>query len=136
MSSSSLLRNAWSESPPQLLFYCQPMPNTPDLHLKGSGFADMELDIFLIRLEKDFQNQAGDFYTYVFEAEPNEQGIYDEADTYTLQTWQVFRPDHGPHEALVILYYAAINPYLTIARYMSPELAAEYQAMQVVGLTD
>jgi hypothetical protein len=130
------LYEAWDCEPPQLLVLCYSMPNTPLLHLQGDACPDLPLEIYLKDLERDFEQKTGDFYTYVFGAKPNEYGIYDEADTYTLSTWQVLRPDDGPHEAVIILYYSAINPYLTIARYMSPELAAEYQAMQVVGLTD
>lgn len=65
----------------------------------------------------------------------NELGDYlpdDEADTYVLKTWQVCRPDDGVYEAVVILYYAALNPYLTLKKHMGEHWAQKYLDKQLL----
>lgn len=50
----------------------------------------------------------------------------DEADIYTLRTWQVCPPNDGTYEAIIVLYYAALNPYLTIKKHFGEDSAQEY----------
>lgn len=86
----------------------------------------MPLDRFIKDLQRDMKAQKGDYYAYV----KNSDG--DEADTYVLKTWQVCRPDDGAYEAVVILYYAALNPYLTIKKHMGEHWAQKYLDKQLL----
>ncbi|HLP88717.1 MAG TPA: hypothetical protein VK184_09035 [Nostocaceae cyanobacterium] len=63
--------------------YCYPFPDTPYLTLTGGGVSNSSLEKYLQDLERDFKNQNGDYFAYVW-------GYYDsedEADIYTLRTW-------------------------------------------------
>jgi hypothetical protein len=117
---NSIICGAWDFTPPNILAISHPMADTPHLPLSGGFTTGMSLDEYLKDLAKDIRNQRGDFFAYV----KNSDG--DEADTYTLKTWQVCHPDDGTYEAVVILYYAAVNPYLTIKKHMGEELAQQY----------
>lgn len=82
----------------------------------------MSLDSYIRDLKSDFHRQCGEYFAYVW-------GCYesgDEADMYTLQTWQVCPPNDGTYEAVVVLYYAPANPYLTIRRHFGEDSAQEY----------
>lgn len=100
------------------------MADSPNLNLTGSGTARMSLEKYLQDLERDIKKQTGYFYAFV-------SGHYkstDEADIYTLKTWQVCHPNDRTYEAIVILYYTALNPYLTIKKHYGNEAAQEYLA--------
>jgi hypothetical protein len=44
------------------------------------------------------------------------------------------RPESGCYEAIVILYYSPLNPYLTIKKHMGKDLAEEYlQTIPVIA---
>lgn len=114
--------SAWDGDPPNVQAISQPMPDAPYLPLTGGSSACMPLESFLKDLERDCANQSGHYFEYVWESEQ------EEADTYALQDWQVFRPEHGTFEALVVLYYAPINPYLTLQKHFGQDAADEYLA--------
>lgn len=114
--------SAWGGDPPNVQAIAQPMPDAPYLPLTGGSSACMSLESFLKGLERDCENQTGRCFEYVWESEK------DEADTYALQDWQVFRPEYGMFEALVVLYYAPINPYLTLQKHFGQNAANEYLA--------
>lgn len=80
----------------------------------------MSLESFIKDLERDMKKQKGQYYAYVMETDK------DEADTYTLQTWEVYTSPDSCYEALVILYYAPLNPYLTLKKHMGEQWAQEY----------
>ncbi|HEY9610552.1 hypothetical protein [Allocoleopsis sp.] len=120
---SEILKRAWGSNPPTIFSISQPMPDSPELPLTGGGTARMPLHRYLEDLQRDLKRQVGKYYAYVWEF--YESG--DEADIYTLQTWQVCTPNDNVHEAVVILYYAALNPYLTIKKHMGDDLAQEYK---------
>ncbi len=82
--------------------------------------ARMSVESFIKDLQTDLEKQKGHYYAYV----KNSEG--DEADTYILQTWEVYKGDNSCYEALVILYYAALNPYLTYKKHMGEHWAQEY----------
>jgi hypothetical protein len=112
--------SAWDGDPPNIQYLTTPMPDAPYLPLTGTGAAQMTLESFLNDLEQDFERQKGHFFEYVWESDK------DEADTYALQSWEVFRPDGGTFEALVVLYYAPINTYLTLQKHFGQDVADEY----------
>lgn len=112
--------SAWDGNPPNIQYLAVPMPDAPYLPLTGCGMARTRLNTFLEDLERDFANQSGHYFEYVWESEK------DEADTYALQSWEVFRPDNAMFEALVVLYYAPINPYLTLQKHLGQDAADEY----------
>lgn len=112
--------SAWDGNPPNIQAIAQPMPDAPYLPLTGGCSACTSLESFLSDLERDFANQSGCYFEYVWEGEK------EEADTYALQDWQVFRPEHGFFEAFVVLYYAPINPYLTLQKHFGQDAADEY----------
>jgi len=116
------IRAAWSGKPPRILSISQPMPNTPYLPLTGGSTTDKSLDVFLAELERDFKCEKGKYFAYVMDY--YQSG--DEADAYILEDWQVCVPEDNMHEAVVILYYSAMNPYLTIKKHMGEDLAQEY----------
>lgn len=113
---------AWKGRVPPIQVICCPMPDTPELPLTGGGISKKPLETFLKDLEKDFQQEKGRYFAYVLDYYKSG----DEADTYILETWQVCTPNDGTYEAIVILYYAALNPYQAIRKHMSKELADEY----------
>lgn len=82
--------------------------------------ARMSLESFIKDLEKDMEKQKGQYYAYVMDADK------DEADTYILKTWEVYTSPDSCYEALVILYYAPLNPYLTYKKHMGERWAQEY----------
>jgi hypothetical protein len=112
--------SAWDGNPPNIQYFATPMPDAPHLPLTGCGAARTQLNSFLNDLERDCANQSGHYFEYIWESEK------DEADTYALQDRQVFRPDNGTCEALVVLYYAPINPYLTLQKHFGQDAADEY----------
>ncbi|HAG81229.1 MAG TPA: hypothetical protein DCL61_08660 [Cyanobacteria bacterium UBA12227] len=117
-----LLYSDWEGDPPRILSISHPMPGTPYMPLTGGGTTKIPLERFLKDIERDLKSQIGDYYAYVW-------GHYesdDEADIYVLQTWQVCPPNDGTYEAVIILYYAALNPYLTIKKYFGEDSAQEY----------
>ncbi|HLP89354.1 MAG TPA: hypothetical protein VK184_12280 [Nostocaceae cyanobacterium] len=121
---NDLLYSAWEGNPPEVYYIAQPMPNSPNLNLTGGGTAIMSLEHYLLDLESDIKKQKGHYYAFV-------SGFYnsqDEADIYTLTTWQVCYPNDGTYEAVVILYYSALNPYLTIRKHYGEEASQEYLA--------
>lgn len=73
------------------------------------------------------EKQKGQYYAYVMEADR------DEADTYTLKTWEVYTSPDSCYEALVILYYAPLNPYLTIKKHMGEHWAQKYLDKQALA---
>ncbi|WP_017654795.1 hypothetical protein [Fortiea contorta] len=116
------LYSSWDGDPPRVQAISYPMPGTPYMPLTGGSITKIPLERFLKDLEQDLKNQTGDYYAYVWgKYESN-----DEADIYTLQTWQVCPPNDGIYEAIVILYYAALNPYLTLKKYFGDDSAQEY----------
>ncbi|HLP90357.1 MAG TPA: hypothetical protein VK184_17445 [Nostocaceae cyanobacterium] len=114
---NNTLFSAWDGKPPTILAISQPMPNAPYLPLSGGCTTRMSLENFFKDVECDFQKQQGSYYAYVF------GGNRDEADTYTLETWEVCHTNSGCYEAIVILYYSPINPYLTIKKHLGDDLA-------------
>jgi len=119
-----LLYSAWDGEPPRVHAISYALPGTPHLTLTGGSITNMSLDKYLKDLEQDMRNQSGAYFAYVWGNYNSE----DEADIYTLQTWQVCRPDDGTYEAIVLLYYAAMNPYLTIKKHFGEADAEEYLA--------
>jgi hypothetical protein len=63
--------------------------------------------------------KKGDYFAYVMES------AGDEADTYTLVEWEVLSGSNC-YEAVVMLYYAPVNPYATLLKY-KPAFAEEYR---------
>lgn len=121
--------SAWDGNPPNIQLLSTPMPDAPYLPLTGGGTARMSLDSLLGDLERDLQKQTGRFFEYVWESEQ------EEADTYSLQSWEVCRPDSGIFEAVVVLYYFPLNPYLTLRKHMGQDAADEYQD-EMAAFTD
>ncbi|WP_017654702.1 hypothetical protein [Fortiea contorta] len=112
--------SAWDGNPPNIQYFTAPMPDAPYLPLTGCGTARTQLKSFLNSIERDFEQQTGHYFEYVWESDK------DDADTYALQSWEVFRPENGSFEALVVLYYAPINPYLTLQKHFGQDAADEY----------
>lgn len=112
---------AWNGQPPRVKFITQPMPGTPYLHLSGSGCASTtSVDKFIQELEQDQKKQKGHYYAYV------KGGCREEADTYVLEGWEVLTGENSIYEATVILYYSALNPYLTIKKWMGEDMAEKH----------
>ncbi|HLO85993.1 MAG TPA: hypothetical protein VK203_13435 [Nostocaceae cyanobacterium] len=112
--------SAWGGDPPRIYAISKPLPNAPHLPLSGGAIANMSLDNFLSDLKRDMEKQKGKYYAYVMESDK------DEADTYILQTWEVYTSPESCYEALVILYYAPLNPYLTYKKHYGEHYAQEY----------
>lgn len=113
--------DAWSGSAPRIQAYATPMPDAPYLPLTGGCTTSMDLEEFLAELCRCLETQAEPHYiAYVWDSER------EEADTYVLQDWEICRPESGAFEAVVILYYAPINTYLTIKKHMGDDMAEEY----------
>ena len=119
---NSKLYFAWDGKVPNLQIICVPMPNTPNLPLTGTSFIRKPLDDFIEELNCNLKEQMDLYYSYVLDHYQSDE----EADIYTLQTWQVCTSNDGTYEGIVLLYYAAINPYLTIKKHMGADLAEEY----------
>jgi len=117
-----LIYTAWDGSPPRIQAISFPMPGSPYIPLTGGCTTRIPLDKFLQELERDLKKQTGHYYAYVWGYSESE----DESDIYTLQTWQVCPPDDGTYESIVVLYYAPINPYLTIKKHFGDHSAQEY----------
>jgi hypothetical protein len=114
------LKDSWDGEPPRIKAISQVLPNAPHLWLSGGGCADTSLSNFIENLERDIKNQTGRFFAYVM----NSDG--DEADTFSLQTWEVYTSPDSCYEALVILYYAPINEYLCLKKYKGEDSAQRY----------
>ncbi len=80
----------------------------------------MSLEKFLAQLETDKKHQTGYYFAYVM------NGCKEEADTYFLEGWEMYSSSQSCYEALVILYYSAVNPYATLLKYMGEEMASDY----------
>ncbi len=66
------------------------------------------------------RSHGGKYFTYVME------GCKEEADTYFLEEWEILTGDSSVYEHTVILYYSAINPYLTIKKWMGEDIAEQH----------
>jgi len=121
---NGLLYSVWDARPPRVHAISYPIPGTPHLTLVGGSVTDMSVDKYVKDLEQEVRNQSGAYFAYVWGCHNSQ----DEADIYTLQTWQICRPDDGTYEAVVLLYYAAMNPYLTIKKHFGEAEAEEYLA--------
>jgi hypothetical protein len=88
-----LLYSAWDGEPPRVHAISYALPGTPHLTLTGGSITNMPLYKYLNDLERDIHNQSGAYFAYVWGNYNSE----DEADIYTLQTWQVCRPDDGTY---------------------------------------
>lgn len=119
---NSILYADWDKNPIGIQAISHQMPSAPNLPLAGGCTSRMPLERFLKELEHDFKNQTRTYYVRVRECDDPD----DEANIYTLKTWQVCRPDDGTYEAVVILYYAPINTYLTLKKHFGEEDAAVY----------
>jgi len=54
------------------------------------------------------------------------EGCKEEADTYFLEGWEILTGDSSVYEHTIILYYSAINPYLTIKKWMGEDVAEQH----------
>jgi len=116
------LLSSWENRPPSVQFITQTMPDAPELNLSGSGVARMSIDTFIRDLEREMKGHIGHYYAYVM------GGCKEEADTYCLEGWVVYTSPDCVHEATVLLYYSALNPYLTLKKYFDESSAEEYLA--------
>jgi hypothetical protein len=117
------LKSAWRNHPPRIEFFTRPMPNTPNLHLTGSGCASTtKIETFIKELERDLHSQSGSYYAYVM------GGCKEEADTYFLEGWEILTGDNSVYEYTVIMYYSAVNPYLAIKKWMGEDMAKKHLA--------
>jgi hypothetical protein len=121
---NQVIYSSWDCNPPNIVAISQCLPDAPRLPLSGGCTARMSLERFIKDLEQDLKKQKGQYYAYVMEADR------DEADTYTLKTWEIYTSPDSCYEALVILYYAPLNPYLTYKKHMGEHWAQEYLAEQ------
>lgn len=115
-----IVKNAWSGDPPRLYIIAEPMPNAPYVRLSGGGVADMSLDEYLSDLQKNSDNQSGKYFAYV------KGGCREEADTFTLQTWDVYTSPTSCYEAFIHLYYAPVNEYLCLKKHLGEKWAQQY----------
>lgn len=131
---NKILYSQWGGNPPQILTISQPAPEAPYIPLTGGETTRMSLDSYIRDLKNDFQKQCGEYFAYAW----GYYGSGDEADTYTLQTWQICPPNDGTYEAVVILYYSPLNPYLTIKKHFGEDSAQEYLSRNaaIVALTE
>ncbi|MCZ2206430.1 hypothetical protein [Cylindrospermopsis raciborskii] len=111
---------AWEGDPPRIEVLAYPFPSAPHLPLSGGGCTNMSLEKFLAQLETDKKHQTGYYFAYVM------NGCKEEADTYFLEGWEMYTSSQSCYEALVILYYSAVNPYATLLKYMGEEMASDY----------
>jgi hypothetical protein len=117
---NQIVKDAWNNDPPRIKVITQPLPNAPYVSLSGGGCANKSLDSFIKDLERDIKNESGKQFVYV----RNSNG--DEADTFSLQTWEIYTSPDSCYEALVILYYAPINEYLCLKKHKGEKAAQEY----------
>lgn len=117
---NAVIKEAWSGDPPRLYIIAEPMPNAPFVRLSGQGMANMSLGEYLKDLQRDFDNQSGKFFAYV------KGGCKEEADTFTLQTWDVYTSPTSCYEALIHLYYAPVNEYLCLKKHLGEKWAQKY----------
>ncbi|MFH7024682.1 MAG: hypothetical protein ACHBN1_04590 [Heteroscytonema crispum UTEX LB 1556] len=96
------------------------MPDAPHVWVAGGGMSNKPLEDYLKDLQKDFDAQAGKYFAYVM------GGCKEEADTFTLQTWDVYTSPTSCYEALIILYYAPVNEYLCLKKHLGERWAQEY----------
>lgn len=115
-----IVRDAWSSGPPRLYIIAEPMPNAPFVRLSGQGTANMSVENYLEDLKRDISNQSGKYLAYV------KGGCKEEADTFTLQTWDVYTSPTSCYEALIHLYYAPINEYLCLKKHFGDDWAQKY----------
>lgn len=119
----SRLSNAWKNHPPRIEFLTRPMPDTPDLHLTGTGCASTtKIEDFIKGLERDLKTQSGRYYAYVM------GGCKEEADTYFLEGWEILTGENSIYEYTVIMYYSAVNPYLAVKKWMGEDMAQKHLA--------
>jgi len=123
---NEIIKNSWSGDPPRIKVMVQPLPNAPYLFLSGGGNADMSLDSYINDLKRDIRNQTGKYFAYVMKSWGGDK---EEADTFVLQTWEVYTSPDSCYEALVILYYAPMDEYLTLKKHKGEEAAQEYLNM-------
>ncbi len=115
-----IVRDSWKGDPPRLYIIAEPLPDAPHVRLSGGGVADMSLDEYLNTLQKNFDNQSGKYFAYV------KGGCREEADTFTLQTWDVYTSPTSCYEALIHLYYAPVNEYLCLKKHLGEKWAQKY----------
>jgi hypothetical protein len=120
---NQIVKDSWSGDPPRIKVIVQPLPSAPFVYLSGGGSADMSLDSYINDLKRDIRNQTGNYFAYVVKSNG---GSREEADTFTLQTWEVYTSSDSCYEALVILYYAPINEYLCLKKHKGEAVAQEY----------
>lgn len=106
------IKEGWNNNIPPILMITQETPGAISLPLSGSGTSRAPLHRFLMYLEDDIAKKKGKYFAYV------DDGCREEADTYTLDGWQVLYPDDGTYEAIVILYYSPMNERATLAKWM------------------
>lgn len=123
---NQVIYSSWDCNPPNIFAISQCLADAPRLPLSGGCTTRMSLERFIKDLERDVEKQKGQYYAYVMEADR------DEADTYTLKTWEVYTSPDSCYEALVILYYAPLNPYLTIKKHMGEHWAQKYLDKQLL----
>jgi hypothetical protein len=117
------IRDCWGGEPPKIRFISQALPNATCLPLSRSGCSNASLGDFLESLKRDRDRQSGKFFAYV---KSKSGGCQEEADTYSLKSWEVYTSPESCYEALVILYYAPINEYLTIKKHLGEDWAQNY----------
>lgn len=120
------IRDAWGGNPPNIRFISSAAPDSLELPLSGNGTGRMPVDRAIKEIERDFENQTGWFNAWVFDHYKSG----DEADTYELQSWDVYYPDAGSgnaYEAVIMLSYAPVNYLATLQKHM-PEFIDEYLA--------
>jgi hypothetical protein len=116
-----IVKASWSRTPPNIYAISEPLPNAPHVSLSGGGTARMSLEDYLKALKKDLDNQTGKYFAYVMGSKDKE-----EADTFILQTWDVYTSPTSCYEALIHLYYAPINEYLCLKKHMGEYWAQKY----------
>jgi len=115
-----ILKSAWDGEPPRLYIIAKPMPDAPHVWIAGGGMANMSLHEYLSDLQKDFDNQTGEYFAYVM------GGCKEEADTFTLQTWDVYTSPTSCYEAMIILYYSPVNEYLCLKKHLGDKWAQKH----------
>ncbi|WP_017651080.1 hypothetical protein [Fortiea contorta] len=119
---NALLYQDWGENPPRIELVSLPMPSAPYLPLTGGGCANTSVNSFINDLNKAVKNQSERYFTRVWGYGRSD----DEADIYTLQTWQICTPEDKTYEVVILLYYAPINQYLTLKKHFGEEDADRY----------
>jgi hypothetical protein len=83
-------------------------------------FSCTHLLSYITNIKRDIRNQTGKYFAYVMGSDG------DEADTFTLETWEVYTSPESCYEALVILYYAPVNEYLCLKKHKSSDAVQRY----------